>query len=97
MYDPDVGGDVDEINGFWDTKMSYSIYEAMMPIQMMMQRVFSLPVITGAECCWLPGSFEMDKRYDDNWYAFGPLNPTEGEYIADLDGYIFKIICEENQ
>lgn len=94
VYDPDVGGDVDEINGFWDTKMSYSIYggddaysnddaKGLQPTGNYRSGVLLASRIFG-----------MDKRYDDNWYTFGPLNPTEGEYIADLDGYIFKIICE---
>ncbi len=26
VFDPDIGGEVDEINGFWDTKISYSVY-----------------------------------------------------------------------
>ncbi|MCK5168889.1 MAG: hypothetical protein KAQ75_03340, partial [Bacteroidales bacterium] len=26
VFDPDCGGEIDEINGFWDTKMEYSVY-----------------------------------------------------------------------
>jgi hypothetical protein len=26
VYDPDIGGQCDEINGIWDTKMTYSVF-----------------------------------------------------------------------
>ena len=36
----------------------------------------------------------MNPKYDNNWYVFGPYNPTEGEYVQKYHGYIFKIIAE---
>lgn len=94
VYDPDIGGDVDEINGFWDTRMSYSIYGG--------NDSFSNDDAKGLQPTgeYRSGTllasrvFGMDNRYDQKWYTFGPFNPTEGEFIKDFDGYIFKIICE---
>ena len=28
------------------------------------------------------------------WYSFGPINPTEGEYLPKEGGHIFKVIIE---
>jgi hypothetical protein len=39
-------------------------------------------------------SFGEDPRYDENWYTFGPFNPTEGEWVENWQGYVFKIIVE---
>jgi len=94
VYDPDIGGDVDEINGLWDTRMSYSVYGG--------EKSFSDDDAKGLEPTGNYRSgillaskvFAMDDRYDEDWYTFGPFNPTEGEFVRDFDGYIFKIICE---
>jgi len=38
--------------------------------------------------------FGENPRYDNNWYTFGPFNPTEGDLHEDYGGYVFKVICE---
>ncbi len=94
VYDPDTGGDVDEINGPWDTRMSYSIYGG--------EESWSHDDAKGIQPTgnYRSGTllaskvFGMDNRYDDDWYTFGPFNPTEGELVEEFDGYVFKIICE---
>lgn len=94
VYDPDIGGDVDEINGVWDTRMSYEIFGG--------EGAWSNEDARGVQPtgAYKSGTmlatkvFGMDNRYDDNWYTFGPFNPTEGELREEFDGYIFKIICE---
>ena len=32
--------------------------------------------------------------YDKNWYTFGPFNPSEGEFVDQWEGYVFKVIAE---
>ncbi len=94
VYDPDVGGEVDEINGVWDTRVSYSVYGG--------DQAWSNPDAQGVQPTgnYKSGTllasrvFGMDNRYDDKWYTFGPFNPTEGEFREEFDGYIFKVICE---
>ncbi len=94
VFDPDVGGETDEINGFWDTKMSYTIYGGT--------GCFSNDDAKGIQPTgeYRSGTllasmvFGMNNRYDNQWYTFGPFNPTEGEYTEDFKGYIFKIITE---
>ena len=38
--------------------------------------------------------FGTEARYDNKYYTFGPFNPTEGEYNARWNSYIFKMTCE---
>jgi hypothetical protein len=94
VYDPDIGGEVDEINGVWNTRMSYTVYGG--------KECWSHPDARGIDPVgnYRSGTllasrvFGNDDRYDDDWYTFGPFNPTEGELVEAFGGYIFKIICE---
>jgi len=94
VYDPDIGGDVDELNGVWDTRMNYSVYGG--------EDAWSHDDARGIQPTgnYRSGTlmaskvFGEDNRYDEDWYTFGPFNPTEGELVEELGGYIFKIICE---
>ncbi len=94
VYDPDIGGDVDEINGVWDTRMQYSVYGG--------DEAWSHDDAKGIQPTGNYDSgtllasriFGEDNRYDDDWYTFGPFNPTEGELVEEFDGYIFKVICD---
>ncbi len=94
VYDPDVGGDVDEIAGVWDTHVNYSIYGG--------KGCWSNPDAQGTDpvgeyrsgTLMATKTFGEDPRYDQNWYVFGPFNPTEGEYVEKYDGNVLKIICE---
>ncbi len=94
VYDPDVGGDVDEINGDWDTRVSYSIYGG--------NGCWSDEDAQGTDpvgnyksgTLLATKTFGEDPRYDKNWYVFGPFNPLEGEYVERWDGNVLKIIIE---
>lgn len=94
VFDPDCGGEVDEINGVWDTKVVYSVYGGV--------ECYSNEDAQGIDPVgnYKSGNllatktFFQNPRYDNKWYTFGPFNPTEGELIEKYGGYIFKIICE---
>jgi hypothetical protein len=94
VFDPDTGGEHDEINGIWDTRCTYSVYggtgswsdddaKGTDPVGN-----YKSGVLLATR------TFGNDPRYDNNWYTFGPFNPTEGEYADRWDGYVFKVICE---
>ncbi|MDR1672360.1 MAG: hypothetical protein LBS09_02685 [Bacteroidales bacterium] len=93
IFDPDVGGMHDEANGAFDTKMQYLVYGG--------KEAFSHPDAQGVDPVgnYKSGNllasriFDVDPRYDNNWFTFGPFNPTEGEYVAEYKGYIFKLMC----
>jgi hypothetical protein len=94
VYDPDVGGALDELDAEWDTKMAYSVYGG--------KGAYSDPDAqeTQPKGNYKSGNllktktFGIDTKTDKNWYTFGPFNPTEGEYEKKFSGYVFKVICE---
>jgi len=94
IYDPDIGGNVDEINGDWDTRMSYSVYGGKDCWSDIDARGIEPAGNYRSGTLLASKVFGMDNRYDDGWYTFGPFNPTEGELVEAFNGYIFKIICE---
>jgi len=94
VFDPDIGGVHDELNGSFDSRMVYSIYGG--------KECYTHPDAqeTDPKGKYKSGvmlatkAFAENPRYDNNWYTFGPFNPTEGEYIAKFGGYIFKVVCD---
>lgn len=94
VYDPDTGGDVDEINGIWDTRMSYAIYGGKDLLASDEAKGIQPTGDYRSGVLLASRVFGNDNRYDDGWYTFGPFNPTEGELIEEFGGYVFKIICE---
>lgn len=94
VYDPDVGGDIDEINGVWNSKTQFSIFggkgcytdkdaQETDPIGN-----YKSGVLLATK------TFGNDAQWDKKWYTFGPFNPTEGEFVEKFNGYIFKIIAD---
>lgn len=94
VYDPDCGGAIDELNGVFDTRTSFTVYGG--------KGCYSNEdVQTGqpigkykAGNLLAARTFGVDPKYDQNWYTFGPFNPTEGEYVEQFKSYILKIIAE---
>lgn len=94
VFDPDVGGLVDEQNGPWNTRCTYSVYGG--------KGCWSDPDAQGNDpvgnyksgVLLATKTFGEDPKFDNNWYVFGPFNPVEGEFAERYDGNVFKIICE---
>lgn len=94
VFDPDIGGEHDEINGIWDSRTSVAVYGG--------NGCWSDEDARGTDpvgnyksgVLLATRTFGEDPRYDNNWYTFGPFNPTEGEYVERWDGYVLKIIVE---
>lgn len=94
VWDPDCAGQYDEINGVFDTRTTFEVYggegchspddaKGIDPVG----NYKSGNLLAAKE-------FSNEPEYDDNWYTFGPFNPTEGEWNEYWQGYIFKIIAE---
>lgn len=94
VFDPDTGGEVDEIAGEFDTRCIYEVFGG--------ENVWSeddaketSPVGNYKSGTLLASrAFTQNPRYDNRWYTFGPFNPAQGEYVEMYKGRIFKIICE---
>lgn len=94
VYDPDTGGNLDELKGEFNTVLSFSVYGG--------KGCWS---DTAAQSIHPNGNFRSgyllssklfgaDSKYDKKWYSFGPFNPAEGEYVEKLGGRIIKIIAQ---
>lgn len=94
IFDPDVGGQHDELNGTWNTKTRFSVYGGAGSCSN-----------KDAQKCNEKGSYDSgtlistktfgaEATYDNKWYTFGPINPSEGENLPEFGGRTFKIVVE---
>ena len=95
VFDPEAGGQFDELNGIWDTQCTFSLYGG--------KGAYSNPEACETEPkgnyksgnMLASKTFGADAKYDMKWYTFGPFNPTEGEHTKEFSGgYVIKVICE---
>ena len=94
VFDPETFGKLDEFHGNPNTKTKFSIYGGKGCHSVEDARNTN-PVGNFKSGIFLKGKdFFNEKEYDMKWFTFGPFNPTEGELIPELGGYIFKIIIE---
>ncbi len=94
VYDPDIGGSIDELNGVFDTKTTFSIYGGKECFTNKDAQETQPVGNYKSGNLLATKTFGEDARYDKGWYTFGPFNPTEGELVTKFDGYIFKIIAD---
>lgn len=94
VFDPDIGGEIDEINGYWDTEIEYSIYGGKGAYSDPDARETQPTGNYRSGTLLAAKTFGEDAYFDNNWYTFGPFNPSEGEYTEKYQGHIFKIITE---
>jgi len=96
VFDPDSGGENDEIQGLFDSRTMFSVYggKGVDPDKNNASRGLK-PGDNYKQGNLLASKvFGNDSQYDNKYYAFGPFNPTEGDYNEKWKSYIFKIVCE---
>ncbi|MEJ5264239.1 MAG: hypothetical protein WHT29_02890 [Bacteroidales bacterium] len=94
VLDPDCGGDIDELNGVFDSQTRFSVYGG--------RRCWSDEAAQSPDPVgnYKSGNlldtktFGDDPKWDKKWYTFGPYNPTEGELVQKFGGYVLKIVAE---
>ena len=94
IFDPGVGGKIDEQIGEFNTKTTFTFYGGT--------TVYSSS--TGKNAANLSESpngdvlmsetFGSENDYDSAWYTFGPFNPKEGEFVPAFNSYVIKVIAE---
>ncbi len=94
VFDPDVGGEIDEGKGEWDTRMKYSIYGGKGACTNADAQKINLKGNYNSGILLATKTFGESAKYEGKWYTFGPINPTEGELLPDYGGYVFKVIIE---
>lgn len=93
IYDPDCGNNLDEIKGQENTQTSFTVYGG--------KGAYTEPDATSPEpigkfnsgTVLASRSFDNNSKYDSKWFSFGPFNPSEGEFVPEYKGTIFKIIA----
>lgn len=94
VFDPDCGGTIDEQNDAWDNETAFSIFGGK---KCWSDEAAQSPDPVGnykSGNLLATKTFGANAKYDNNWYTFGPFNPTEGEYVQKFAGYIFKAVAE---
>lgn len=94
IYDPDTGGAIDEINGYWNTKTRFCVYGG--------EGAHSDPDAREVDPMgnYRSGNllatrvFGDEPEWDRKWFTFGPFSPTQGEFQEQFGGYVFKVIVE---
>jgi hypothetical protein len=96
VFDPDCGGENDEIQGFFDTRTMFSIYggKGVDPDKNIQSRGLKNSDNYKQGNLLASRVFGNETRYDNSYYSFGPFNPAEGDYNEKWKSYIFKIVCE---
>lgn len=94
VFDPDTGGEVDELAGEWDTRSVYEVFGGENVWTEVDARETSPTGNYKSGTMLATRAFTQNPRYDNGWYTFGPFNPAQGEYVEMYKGHIFKIISE---
>jgi hypothetical protein len=94
VFDPDIGGDIDELNGVFDTRTMFSVYGGKECYSHKDAQETDPKGNYKSGVLLASKVFGENPRYNNNWYTFGPFNPTEGEYVEKFGGYVIKIIAD---
>jgi hypothetical protein len=94
IYDPDCGGALDEPKGEFDTKTVFSVYGGKGCISVADAKSTEPTGNFKSGNLIATKTFGVNDKYDQQWYAMGPFNPTEGELMPEYGGYVFKVIAQ---
>jgi len=94
IFDPDVGGRIDEQNGSFDTQTRFSVYGGRGCYTHPDARKVNPVGAYNSGSLLDSRTFSAEAEYDGKWYTFGPFNIYEGERVPELGGYIFKLIAD---
>lgn len=94
LYDPEIGGAIDENHGNFDSKCRFSVYGG--------PKAHSNPAAQSQDPVgdYKSGNllttktFSNEKQYDKQWVTLGPFNPADGELQPQFKGRIFKLVVE---
>jgi hypothetical protein len=94
VYDPDTGGDLDELKGEFNTIVNFSIYGGNNCWSDTAAQVLKNSENSKSGYLLSSKSFGNEPKYDKKWYSFGPFNPSEGKFVEKLGGRVFKIVAQ---
>jgi hypothetical protein len=94
IFDPEIGGTIDEGHGAFNSKCRFSVYGGIGahsdPAARKPDPVGNFK--SGVQLA--TKTFANEKQYDNTWYVMGPFNPVEGELQSDIGGRVIKLVIE---
>jgi hypothetical protein len=96
IFDPDCGGENDEIQGEFNSKTKFSVYggKGVDPEKNEESRGLLKGLNYKTGNLLASKIFGNEAKYDNKYYTFGPFNPSEGDFNSRWNSYMFKIVCE---
>jgi hypothetical protein len=96
VFDPDCGGQNDEIQGEFNTRTRFSVLGGNGVDPEKNEESKGTHKGDNYKMGNLLASkvFGNEARYDNKYYTFGPFNPSEGDFNEKWNSNIFKIVCE---
>lgn len=96
VFDPDCGGENDEIQGEFNTRTTFSVYggKGVDPDQNEDSKGLFNGLNYKGGTLLASRTFSTEPRYDNKYFTFGPFSPTAGDFNKKWNSYIFKIVCE---
>jgi hypothetical protein len=92
VWDPECGGQNDDLKGSPNTTTSFSLYGGAGTFSGTGAREPRAPGPTPSGRLIKSQTFGNEPQYDGKWFTFGPLNPLEGEPVSEFKGRVFKLI-----
>lgn len=96
VFDPDCGGENDEIQGEFNTRTQFSVYggKGVDPDQNEDSKGLLNGLNFKGGTLLATRTFSTEPRYDNKYFTFGPFNPTAGDFNKKWNSYMFKLVCE---
>lgn len=96
VFDPDCGGENDEIQGVFNTRTLFSVLggKGVDPDANEESRGLLEGLDYKQGNLLASRAFGSEPRYDNKYYTFGPFSPNEGDFNLKWNSNIFKIVCE---
>lgn len=96
VFDPDCGGEHDEIQGDFNTRTSFAVYggKGVDPDQNEESKGLLKGLNYKGGNLLQSRVFGNEPRYDNNWFTFGPFDPAAGDFNSKWRAYMFKIVSE---
>jgi hypothetical protein len=94
VFDPETSGTNDEKKTDYNTKTKFTVYGGKTCYTAKDVRNNNPVGNYRSGNLIYTKTFGGEDIYDEEWYTFGPFNPSEGEWVPEQNGYIFKIISE---
>lgn len=94
VYDPNIGGKLDEVKSEFDSKTKFSIYGGKGAHSNKDAQAFDPKGNYKSGVLIDSKTFDGDLEYDGKWYTFGPINPSDGELQPENGGYVLKFVIE---